>query len=108
VLPKYPLLNNLLQDYNRLLHRINSEAKTRRSIRSLVIGTAKVMSYVDLDKARAARAAKDKAAADKSKVSTREVESEVEGDVDAQEVGSSVPTLKDRRAKRSNVPEPEP
>jgi hypothetical protein len=78
------------------------------------------MSCEDLNMARAARAAKDKAAADKSKgkrgrkckVSAREAESEVEGEVeggvDAHEVGSPMPTLKDRRAKRSNVQEPEP
>ena len=64
------------------------------------------MSYEDLDKARAVHVAKDKAAANKSKgkrgrkrkVYVWEAESEVEGGVDAQEMGSSVPTLKDRRA----------
>jgi hypothetical protein len=108
---------SLLQDHNRLLYRINSEAKVRRSTRSLVIGTAKVMSYEDLDKARAARAAKD---ADKGKekrgrkrkVSAREAEGDAEGDIegdaDAQEAGSSVPTSRDKRARRSSVQEPEP
>jgi uncharacterized protein YfkK (UPF0435 family) len=47
----------LLQEHNRLLYNINNEAKVRRSTRSLVIGKAKVMSYEDLDIARAARAA---------------------------------------------------
>ncbi|KAF2864626.1 hypothetical protein BDV95DRAFT_444911, partial [Massariosphaeria phaeospora] len=49
----------------RLLYRINNEAKVRRSTRSLVIKKAKVMSYKDLDTARAAQASKDKAAAEK-------------------------------------------
>jgi hypothetical protein len=107
---------SLLQNHNRLLYRINNEAKVRRSTRSLVIGTEKVMSYEELDKARAARAAKEKAAADngkgnrglKRKISAREAEGDVEGDADGQEAGSSVPTSRDKRAKRSNLEEPEP
>jgi hypothetical protein len=75
-----------------------------------------VRSYEDLDKARAARAAKEKAAADngkgnrglKRKISAREAEGDVEGDADGQEAGSSVPTSRDKRAKRSNLEEPEP
>jgi hypothetical protein len=58
---------SLLQDHNRLLYRINSEAKVRRPTRSLVIGTAKVMEWEDLERARAERTSKDKAAADKGK-----------------------------------------
>jgi hypothetical protein len=43
---------SLLQDHNRLLYKINSEAKVRRSTRSLVIGTAKVIEWEDLERAR--------------------------------------------------------
>jgi len=97
------------------LYRINNKAKVRRTTRSLVIGTAKVMSYEDLDKARAARAAKDKAAAEKGKgkrgrkrkVSAREAEGDGEGEADARGVGSSVPTPKDKWA-RSNNQQPKP
>jgi hypothetical protein len=39
----------------------------RRSTRSLVIGTAKVIEWEDLERARSERAAKDKAAAVKGK-----------------------------------------
>jgi hypothetical protein len=107
---------SLVEDHNRLLYRINNEAKVRRSTRSLVIGTAKVMEWEDLDKARIARAAKDKAAADKGKgkrgpkreITAREAEDNVEGDVDSQELGLSVPASKGKRAKRSNVRESEP
>jgi hypothetical protein len=116
---------SLLQDHNRLLYTINNEAKVRRSTRSLVIGKAKVVKWEDLDKARAARAARDKAATGKSKgkrgrkrkVSAREADSNTEGEIeneaDAQEAGSSVPTSKVRKkAKRSRVQqsrqEPEP
>lgn len=86
--------------------------------RPLVIGTAKVISYEDLDKARAARAAKEKATADKGKgkrgrkrkVSAREgdVKGDVKGDADLQEAGSSMPPSKNKRARRSSVQEPEP
>ncbi|KAL8761205.1 MAG: hypothetical protein Q9194_007717, partial [Teloschistes cf. exilis] len=51
-----------LQDQNRLLAKINGEAKVRRSTKSLILGKAKVMSYEDLGEARAKRAAaKEKA-----------------------------------------------
>ena len=43
----------LLQDQNRFLTKINNEAKVRRSTRSAVLGKAKVMSYEDLEEARA-------------------------------------------------------
>jgi hypothetical protein len=42
-----------------MLTRINNEAKVRRSTRSVVLGKAKVMSFEDIEVARAARAAKD-------------------------------------------------
>lgn len=38
---------------------MNNEAKVRRSTRSLVLGKAKVMSYEDIEEARAKRAVKD-------------------------------------------------
>jgi hypothetical protein len=111
---------SLLQDHNRLLYRINSEAKVRRSTRSLVIGTAKVIEYEDLVKARAERTAKDKVTADKGKgkrsrkrkVSAREADGDVEdevGEADAQEAGPSVPTLKGKKkARKSRVQQPQP
>ena len=42
-----------------MLTRMNNEAKVRRSTRSLVLGKAKVMSFEDIEVARAARAAKE-------------------------------------------------
>ncbi|OCK74364.1 hypothetical protein K432DRAFT_409922 [Lepidopterella palustris CBS 459.81] len=51
----------LLQEHNRFLAQINNEAKPRRSTKSDVLGTAKVMSYEDLEKAKAERAAKETA-----------------------------------------------
>ena len=61
----------LLRDENRLLTEINSEVKTRRSTRSVVLkkddGKGRVMSYEDLENARAKRAVKDAAAIVKEK-----------------------------------------
>jgi hypothetical protein len=111
---------SLLQDHNRLLFKINSEAKVRRSTRSLIIGRAKVMSYEDLDKARTARAAKDKAAANKGmgkrgrkrKSSAQGAEEEaeaeaVEVETGSRQAGSSMPKVKAAERKRkSDVQEP--
>ena len=57
----------LQEDQIRFLTTINNEAKVRRSTRSLVIGKAKVMSYDDLQEARAKRAERDAAQEAKSK-----------------------------------------
>ena len=48
----------LLHDHNQFLNRINDEAKVRRLTKSVVLGRAKVMSYEDIEEARATRAAK--------------------------------------------------
>jgi len=53
----------LLQDQTRFLSTMNNEAKSRRSTKSLVLGKAKVMSYEDIEEARAKRAAKEEAKA---------------------------------------------
>ncbi|KAF2785599.1 hypothetical protein K505DRAFT_369006, partial [Melanomma pulvis-pyrius CBS 109.77] len=60
----------LQQNHIHLLMAINNEAKTRRSTKSdiLLKGTGKVISYEDLEAARAKRAEKDAAkAANKGK-----------------------------------------
>ena len=50
---------DLLHEQNQFLAQINNEAKIRRSTKSEVLGTARVMSFEDLEKARAERAAKE-------------------------------------------------
>jgi hypothetical protein len=50
----------LLQDQNEFLTNVNKEAKVRQSTRSLVLGKAKVMSFEDLEEARAKRTEKEK------------------------------------------------
>jgi hypothetical protein len=49
----------LLHDQNQMLTRMNNEAKVRRSTRSVILGKAKVLSFEDIEVARAARAAKE-------------------------------------------------
>jgi DDE superfamily endonuclease len=49
----------LLHDQNQFLTRMNNEAKVRRNTKSVVLGKAKVMSYEDIEEARAKRAAKE-------------------------------------------------
>ncbi|KAF5018491.1 hypothetical protein F66182_9526 [Fusarium sp. NRRL 66182] len=51
----------LLHAYNQFLVNVNNEAKVRRSTKSEVLGTARVMSYEDLVQARVDRARKERA-----------------------------------------------
>ncbi|GAB1729805.1 hypothetical protein NU195Hw_Modified_186t2 [Hortaea werneckii] len=48
--------NALQEDHLRFLLKINDESKARRSTRSIVLGTARVMSFEDLEEAKAKRA----------------------------------------------------
>jgi hypothetical protein len=57
----------LQEDRIQFLTTINNEAKVRRSTKSLVLGKAKVMSYEDLEEARAKRVVKESTQADKGK-----------------------------------------
>ncbi|KAI9148700.1 hypothetical protein HJFPF1_10741 [Paramyrothecium foliicola] len=52
---------SLLQENNQFLAQMNNEAKVRRSTKSEILGTARVMSYEDLENARAMRASKEAA-----------------------------------------------
>jgi hypothetical protein len=56
---KSSALEKLQKDRIQFLTTINNEAKVRRSTKSLVLGKAKVMSYEDLEEARAKRVVKD-------------------------------------------------
>lgn len=51
----------LLQERNKFLADINNEGRARRSTKAQIVGTARVMSYEDLQRARVERAAKDAA-----------------------------------------------
>ena len=53
----------LYREQIHFLRKVDNEAKVRWSTKSLVLGKAKVISYEDLEEARAKRAAKDAAKA---------------------------------------------
>ncbi|KAI9746367.1 MAG: hypothetical protein M1818_000079 [Claussenomyces sp. TS43310] len=68
VIVKNHLLKSILQeDRIQFLTTINNKAKVRRSTTSLVLARAKVMSYEDLEEARAKRIVRDSAQATKGK-----------------------------------------
>ena len=72
----------LLNDQNTFLAKVNNEGKARRLADSKILGTAKVMRYEDLEKARAERAVKD---AKKAEVRARKAAKE------AGKVASAIP-----------------
>jgi predicted ArsR family transcriptional regulator len=54
---KVLLAKSALQEgHIQFLHKINNEGEARRSTRAIVLGTAKVMSWEDLEEAKAKRA----------------------------------------------------
>ncbi|KAF1817688.1 DDE-domain-containing protein [Dissoconium aciculare CBS 342.82] len=63
----------LLERRNDFLQKTNSEARVRRSTRPKVIGTARVMSYEDLERARDERALRDARPISKRRSSARAV-----------------------------------
>ena len=78
--------------------RINNEAKVRRSTRLVVLGKAKVMSYEDLEEARAKRAAKEKTSLGEGKRGRKRKSAEPE---------LGVPELEtDGVTRMSEIPEP--
>ncbi|KAH6700533.1 hypothetical protein BKA61DRAFT_620725 [Leptodontidium sp. MPI-SDFR-AT-0119] len=67
----------LLDEHNQFLAQMNNEAKARRSTKSEILGTARVMSFEDIAKARAERAAKK--AAKEAKKAAREARKAANG-----------------------------
>jgi hypothetical protein len=103
----------LLQDHNRLLAQVNNEAKVRHSTRSEILGRAKVISFQELEKARAKRATKEKASAGngKAKAGRKRTDLMPEAGVGARtseiKVGSSTSTRRGKVARRSKALEQE-
>lgn len=91
------LVREALKD-NRIqfLDTINNEAKVRRSTKSLVLGKAKVMSYEDLEEARAKRAEKEaaKEAKGKGKRGRKRKNPASEADASESEADASQPSAK--------------
>jgi hypothetical protein len=68
---KVLLARSVLQEgHIRFLHKINNEGEARRSTRAMVLGTAKVMSWEDLEEAKAKRAKQKEKEARKVKRAT--------------------------------------
>lgn len=74
----------LQKEQIRFLYKMNNEAKVRRSTKSVVLGKAKVMSYEDLEEARAKRATKDAAKAEGKGKRGRKRKSQAAADVQKQ------------------------
>jgi hypothetical protein len=83
----------LLQEHNRFLTEINNEVKARRSTKSEKLGETRVMSYKDLEKARAERAAKE--AVKEAKKTEREVKKAVK---EAEVVASAMSEVEEATA----------
>jgi hypothetical protein len=62
---------------------VNNEAKVRRTIKSVVLGKAKVISYEDLEEARAKRTTKEKATVGKGKRGRKRKSSVLKAEVEA-------------------------
>jgi hypothetical protein len=119
----------LLHDRNQLVTAMNNEAKVRRSTKSVVLGKAKVMSYEDIEEARAKRAAKEATKGKGKRGRKRKnvevevgepgpelgLEPEVEVEVEVAHVAKTATRGKENRGRKrkraaveAEAPEPEP
>ena len=95
---------SLLKHQVESLTEINNEAKVRRAIKSHVVGTARVMSYEDIEQARAKRAEKE--AANEAK-RAKKAEKVLRATPTTEEAAPRK-TQRGRKRKRSaDAPEPE-
>jgi regulator of protease activity HflC (stomatin/prohibitin superfamily) len=90
------------------LYKANNEAKVRRSTKSVVLDTAKVMSYEDLEEARAKRVVKE--AAKETKKAKKEAKKAVAKAKKATKEAAAATGKSTRGSKRklSAAPKPEP
>lgn len=101
--------NALLEDRNQFLTNINDEGKVRRSTKSEILGKARVMSYEDLEKARAERAVKEaakeakKGAKEVTKVATAGKGKRGQKRKSPEEAGASEPKAKVARMSKAQV-----
>ena len=97
----------LQQNHIRLLLKVNDEAKVRRSTKSLVLGTAKVMGYEELRDARAKRAETEAAEATKAKGKRGRKRTKASSEADATEPKRKVARARERLAPlQASVPSP--
>ena len=93
--------NALLEDRNQFLTKINDEGKVRRSTKSETLGNARVMSFEDLEKARAERVIKEatkeaKKAAKEAKEAAKEAK---EGVKEVKKLATAVRRTRSRKCK---------
>lgn len=103
----------LLRVERDFLMEMNNEAKVRRSTRSVVLGTAKVMSYEDIEEARAKRTAKDaqkgkgKRGRKRKSAATEADEPQPEPEPQMACAAKEVKRKRSRKRRRADTPEPE-
>jgi len=86
--------NALLEDRNQFFTKINDEGKVRRSTKSETLGKARVMSFEDLEKARAERVVKE--AAKEAKKAAKEAK---EGAKEVKKLATAVRRKRGRKCK---------
>jgi septum formation inhibitor MinC len=94
----------LKDDQIQFLTTINNEAKVRRSTKSLVLGKAKVMSYKDLEEARAKRAEKEAAKEAKGKGKRGRKRKRATPEADASEPEPDTPEPNAKVVRMSGTP----
>lgn len=85
----------LQQNHIRLLLKVKDEAKVRRSTKPLVLGTAKVMGYEELQDARAKRAEADAAKVPKTKGKWVRKRTKASSEADATELRRKVARVRE-------------
>src|SRR5271156_2530429 len=104
----------ILREHNGFLTKINNEGKVRRSTKSVKLGEARVMSFEDLERAKAERAAKE--AAQEAKKAAKEAKAATAGKnprgrkrkSTATEADTPEPKAKAARMSDAQVAEAEP
>lgn len=97
--------NALLDEQNKFLTEINNEGKTRRATKSTILGTAKVMTWDDLEKARAEHAAKEAKKAETKAKAAKKAAKEVKN-IEEATVGKTKRGRKWKSAIEGDAPGP--
>ncbi|KAF1967812.1 hypothetical protein BU23DRAFT_515577 [Bimuria novae-zelandiae CBS 107.79] len=101
--------NALLHDQNVFLKKINNEGKTRRATKSTILGTAKVMTWDDLEKARGEHAIKETRKAEKeAKKAVRQAKKVANATVQAEATASETKCGRKRKSAALEAVTPEP
>ena len=96
----------LLSEHNQFLAKINNEAKVRRATKSKVLGTARIMSYEDLENARAERAVKE-AASEARKAKKARKAADATPETEKANAGKKTRGRKHKSSAEADTPQPE-